>query len=610
MLSLILIKKMNAGMSVSKFIFNNLLTKKQQRKIRSIFISQLATNFLDLVGVSLTGVLGSLLISGTSSNAPGTFVYKILGILHIQNLQFKYQAAFIAIITVFVLSLKSIFSLKLAKSTLKILGQVSFEVSDAYLNKLIQLPLQFIKSRSNFNTLYSLTTGVNAITLGMLAAQIQIWVDLFLLFLIIGVLFYTDIFIAFFTILLFGALTLFISKKVNLKSQTLSVEQTQLNLIATQKISELLQSYREIHVRGNKAFFSEYISNTRKKLTDVTAEISLFNFINKFYFEIVLLIATYFIAGLEFMIWSAQHAVAVLAVFLAASSRLVPTLMRLQQSLISLKTNEGLAEPTLKLIQDIEAAHSKINHTDNGLFWAGIVVENITVSYSEHEPIIENITFQIPRNSSLGIVGPSGAGKSTLVDAILGVLNPDEGQIYIDGIPTNKYILDNPGSVAYVPQQVHLISGTLRENILFGMNEAISNDFQINEILEKVHLTDFVMNLKNGLDTQIGEGSNELSGGQRQRIGLARALVLNPRILILDEATSALDSITETQILEMIDKIKNSCTLIVIAHRLSTVRNLDNLVYIENGKLISQGNFELLRKNIKNFDDQAKLLGL
>ena len=223
---------------------------------------------------------------------------------------------------------------------------------------------------------------------------------------------------------------------------------------------------------------------------------------------------------------------------------------------------------------------------------------------------IENISLKIPEGKAVAIVGSSGAGKTTAIDVILGVLNPDEGSVLISGLPPLMAFAKWPGAVSYVPQDVVISAGTIRENVALGypLEEAV--DELVMSALKIAQLDKFVEEQPLGLETQVGERGTKLSGGQRQRLGIARAMFTKPRLLVLDEATSSLDSETEVGISGAIHALRGSTTVVLIAHRLSTVRNADLVVYLDRGKVLKMGTFDEVRNSVPNFDHQAKLMGL
>jgi ABC-type multidrug transport system fused ATPase/permease subunit len=207
-------------------------------------------------------------------------------------------------------------------------------------------------------------------------------------------------------------------------------------------------------------------------------------------------------------------------------------------------------------------------------------------------------------------VGPSGAGKTTLIDVLLGVLNPDSGSVLISELPPLFAVAKWPGAVSYVPQDVLIAAGTIRENVALGYPAEEATDELVFNALRVAHMDEFVQTLPKGIDTQVGERGTQISGGQRQRLGIARAMFTRPQLLVLDEATSSLDSETESSISQSIYALRGSTTVVMIAHRLSTVRNADIVVYMKDGRVMASGSFEEVRAAVPDFDNQAKLMGL
>jgi ABC-type multidrug transport system fused ATPase/permease subunit len=275
-----------------------------------------------------------------------------------------------------------------------------------------------------------------------------------------------------------------------------------------------------------------------------------------------------------------------------------------------------MASPTLDLIDAlgnsplVENVKDSVDITHEG-FVSGIQIDSASFSYPEkNHPALTEVTLNIPAGSSVAIVGPSGAGKTTLIDILLGVLIPNEGSVLISGLPPQLAVAKWPGAVSYVPQDVLIVAGTIRENVALGYPSELATDELVMSALRVAHLEHFVEELPQGVDTQVGERGAKVSGGQRQRLGIARAMFTRPHLLVLDEATSSLDGETEANISEAIHALRGSTTVVMIAHRLSTVRNADLVVYLSKGKVITKGTFSEVRDAVPDFDRQAKLMGL
>lgn len=285
-----------------------------------------------------------------------------------------------------------------------------------------------------------------------------------------------------------------------------------------------------------------------------------------------------------------------LAVFAVAAFRLLPSVGKINEHMSATL----YSAPSLDLIyHDLkeveELPPSQQNEVENWKFQGTLKVRNVSYHYPDaEENVIEKASFQIEKGSSIAFVGASGAGKTTMVDIILGLLVPQMGKITADGMDIERNISLWQKEIGYIPQTIYLSDDTIRNNIAFGIPEDKIDEEAVQNALHKAQLFDFVDSLPNGLDTVVGDRGVRLSGGQRQRIGIARALYHDPEILILDEATSALDNETETSVMEAIDSLKGLKTMIIIAHRLTTIRNVDVIYEVADGKVIRREKKDVL----------------
>ncbi len=218
---------------------------------------------------------------------------------------------------------------------------------------------------------------------------------------------------------------------------------------------------------------------------------------------------------------------------------------------------------------------------------------------------LADVSLTIPRFASVGFVGPSGAGKTTIVDVLLGLLTPTGGRVTVDGTDIQTCLPRWQRQIGYIPQTIFLTDDTVRRNVAFGMEDAEIDDAAVWSAIDAAQLRELVESLPEGLDSHVGERGVRLSGGQRQRIGIARALYHRPAVLVMDEATSALDTQTERQFVEALNALQGEHTVVVIAHRLSTVRHCDRLFLLERGRVAAEGTYDELLDTSATFRAMA-----
>ena len=571
---------------------------------------------LDLLGVAAIGLLGALSVTGLQSGEPGDRVSLALRALHISDLSFQTQATVLGVGAVLLLVGRTILSIFFTRRVLFFLSRRGAKISANLISRLLAQPLLIVQARTTQETLYAVTAGVELITLQVLAIAVVLVSDLSLL-LVMGIgLFVVDPTTAIGTFIVFSLIGYFLYRFMHIRAGALGLKNSELNIISNEKIVEVFGSYRESVVRNRRDYYAREIGKLRFALADVSAERSFMPYVSKYIIETTVVLGALLIGAAQFILQDATHAVATLATFLAAGSRIAPAVLRIQQGSIQIRGSLGAAGPTLDLIDElgdapvIENVDDTVDIVHEG-FVSKIQVINTILTYPNRTmPAISDITLTIPAGSSVAFVGPSGAGKTTIIDVLLGVLNPDEGSVLISGLPPLLAVAKWPGAVSYVPQDVVIAAGTIRENVALGYPPEEATDELVMSALKVAHLEEFVARLPRGMDTQVGERGTKISGGQRQRLGIARAMFTRPHLLVLDEATSSLDGETEASISDAIHALRGSTTVVMIAHRLSTVRNADIVVYLSEGKVMAAGTFDEVRSAVPDFDHQARLMGL
>jgi ABC-type multidrug transport system fused ATPase/permease subunit len=287
--------------------------------------------------------------------------------------------------------------------------------------------------------------------------------------------------------------------------------------------------------------------------------------------------------------------------------------LRLQHGGITINYSANASIKTLELMEETSSnSPDKFPSSKDMLdFEPRAEFKQLTYFYvGNKQPALKNVEFEINVGDFVAIVGPTGAGKSTLIEILLGIRNPSHGAAIVSGEKACIVHELWPGKVAYVPQDVFIRNGSLRENLLLGLPEDDYSDETLISSLKRVGLLSFILDSKMDLDSPLGEDGSTLSGGQRQRIGIARALLTKPELLVLDEATSSLDGVTELEISNTFKEMKSVKTLVVIAHRLSTIREANKLIYLQDGGVRFSGSIQDARLEIPDFDVQARLMGL
>ena len=593
------------------------LTRKERRRVLLVAIIQIGLGFLDLIGVAIIGIIGSLAVNGIQSRAPGTRISEILNLLGLSSFTFQTQVAILGTTAAVVLISRTLITMYFTKRIFHFLARRAAVTSNKLVSSLMNSQLKTIQLRSKQETIYAVTEGVNMMMLSIVGTVVGVTSDIFLLIILSIGLFVVNPFIAIATFVTFGTVGLLLYFAVNKRVNHLGNENAELAVFSYQKISDALTQYKELYIRDKRDYYSTIINDSRQKIAWNSAELSFIPNLGKYLIETTMVIGAIVICAFQFYFSDATQAVSILSVFLAAGSRIAPAILRVQSGAIAIKGSYGGASKTLSLMKELskEPAYVSLAEVDKvrqaGTFNGSASIVNLDFSYfGDENLVLENVNLDIQEGEMLAIVGPSAAGKSTLVDLLLGIYTSTSGSIELSGVAPNVAIKAWPGAIAYVPQNVSLITGTISENIALGFSRDEIDLERVRECLEIAQLTEYINTLPDGIEMQVGESALQMSGGQLQRLGIARAIYTNPKMLVLDEATSSLDGKTELDVSEAIFLLRGKITIILIAHRLSTVIKADRIAYLSAGKILSIGNFDQLKAAIPDFADQAKLMGL
>ena len=383
---------------------------------------------------------------------------------------------------------------------------------------------------------------------------------------------------------IFGLLALIFLQLSKKKLKVWGDDREALDRKILKTLTDSLSGIKEVKLFHKEAYFLDALKKNNYKKAKIFANYQTLSQIPRFYLELITIIG---MVGLILVLFyngvKTTQIVTLLGVFVAAAFRMIPSINRILSALQNIKYYGATVNKIYDQIIGFDFSESNKNSKEFA-FDKEIKLEDIQFSYKE-KIILNSTNLEIKKGTTIGIVGASGSGKSTLVDLINGLLKPTKGTITVDGIQIDEFIKSWQQTIGYVGQEIFLIDDTIKANIAFGISDQEINMDSVYKALEAAQLSSFIDELELGIETKVGERGVQLSGGQKQRIGIARALYHNPSVLIFDEATASLDHATEKEVMNSIYNLKQDKTMIIIAHRISTLQDCDQVYEVKNGKI-------------------------
>ena len=601
----------------------DLLDARRRRRFLLTVLAQMATGFLDLVGILLIGVVGVLAATTSQGSALPESLESILDTLGLNQIPPTTLAVTLSAVAAVLLLTKGFVYAALLRSIYRFLGRSQFAVSSDLTRNVIDRrglpPLDMTSQRIVFAVLH----GVYQAIPSLLGSMSIVAAEATLLLLVGGVLFFLDPILMTVISVYFLGLGIIVHRVFARRAERYGKISTETYTSAHQLLQESLQAHREITVGGRQSAFIGQIDGELTGSTDAAANVLFLGQMPKLIYESALVIAAVIVVGWQVISADVTTALATLVLFLAASARLLPSILRLNGQLISARGSGAQAQPTYDLAAFLR---SEVHHSPRvrvqPLLLASdakpqidlepeLRIVNVSYRYPGSDTYaIRQVSLEAPAGATIALVGRSGAGKSTLADLILGIIEPQEGEITVGGKTPHQALLLWPGQISYLPQHVTLLNSTVRANVLLGLDPAQYSDDAIWAALQDAQIADAVRDARLGLDGLVGEHGVHLSGGQRQRLGLARALLTHPRLIVFDEATSSLDAETEVAVNRTLSSLPKYTSRVVVAHRLATVQAADTVVYLDQGRIEAVGSFDQVRRESPSFDSQARLLGL
>lgn len=534
-----------------------------------------------------------------------TFLWEFLGIDDNRSLLI-FGAVFVLVAFV----LKNVFLVFYKYISTKFIFGLYSRLGDRLFQTYMDAPYTFHLGRNSAELLRNVTQETQLLIVQFLFPFLKFIMDIAIIGGILLLLLYVDpiMTVIVFAVLGGGSMLFMRSLRGLIKKYGLQEQEYRGKMI--QSVNEGLGGLKDVKVMRRTGFFKDRFQHDLRKTSN---SYRFKEFISQI---IIPSVETFAVIGMLLMALflmvqgrGLESILSVLVLFVVATARLMPAFKKAVNHFTVIKYHGYVVDP---VYDDLTNIRQKIKEEEDFQDADPLPLKNeiafdkVTYHYPDSdEKALNEISLKIKKNQTVAFVGSSGAGKTTIVDVLLGLLKPKSGAVQVDGVDIYSRLASWQKNVGYIPQFIYLSDDSIRKNIAFGIPDSLIDDQKIEKAMRSAQLHEFVDKMPDGVDTVIGEGGVRLSGGQRQRIGIARALYHEPNVLIMDEATSALDNETERNVMAAVDKLKEGRTIIIIAHRLTTVRNADHLFLLSEGQLAAEGTYDDLLEKSETFKSMA-----
>lgn len=574
-------------MNVLKKI-NFILSKKQKLELAWMIVLITIGSALELAGVSaVLPVMNSILSPDVLlSNKHCAHIYKMF-----KMTSSKQFVLFLIGVLIVVYIVKNAYLIFMYNRQYKFVYTNLHKLSDQMMDCYLHQTYLFHVSKTSSELLRNINVDA-ANFYGVIQSCIQLATELMVCFVLVVYLLIQDKTITF-AILGLMAILIFGFMKIYKKSLMKLGQRSRHYYVAVNKwIQQGFGGIKEIKVLNKEDFFYDQFDKAYEGHADTEYKYHTLMSVPKPVIEVICICGMLGVVAIKMSMGTdLTYFIPIMSIFVVAAFRMMPSFNRITEymgNIMYQKASVDAVYNDLKEIEKLNEHHEAKGSVESIPFKKAIRIEDVSFSYPNNDKIVLNhLNLDIKKNTSVAFIGQSGAGKTTLADIILGILEPIEGHVYLDDKDVFKNLDSWHSKIGYIPQNIYLLDDTIARNITFGIADKDINRDRLEYAVKRAQLKDMIDELKDGLDTEIGEGGIRLSGGQRQRIGIARALYNEPEILILDEATSALDNDTEKAVMEAIDSLHGEMTLIIIAHRLSTIKNCDYIYEVKDGNAVA-----------------------
>ena len=566
--------------TIKKIIF--LITKNQRKGLIVLTLLLFIGMFLEVFGLGiLIPALSILLDPESFEKIPILVSFKEL----FPNLLYERFIIVFLIVVVVIYLVKAIFLVFLTHKQNRFINKIIANISNNLFYSYMNQPYNFHLNKNASDLLKNIQVEINYL-LTFFQNLMSICIEGGFVISIVAALIYIDPLGAISIGVFYGVLSIIFIQFTKRKLDQWGQIRINLDSKVSKTALDGLLSIKDLIILGKTSFFIDKFSKDNLLKARINANQATVSQIPRFYLELISIIGLVSFIVLKLLQGeNVLSLITVLGVFVAATFRMIPSINRIIGATQGLKFFTPSVEIIYNEIIQLNKKNIELTSHKDFNFQNNIEFRNINFGFTSDHKNLKDISFNILKGQTIGIIGESGSGKSTLVDLLIGLHKPDSGEILIDNISDFQMNQSWRNKIGYVSQSINLIDDSIKKNIAFGVSENKINDLKIKELLAQVQLKIFVNSLQNGVNTKVGDRGVQLSGGQRQRIGIARALYHNPDILILDEATSALDSENEKAVMKSIYNLKGQKTIIIIAHRLSTLESADEIYEIKKNKL-------------------------
>ena len=565
-------------------------------------------NGLDIIGIAGIALLATAF--GAFASGTGQAARLSLPIIG-ETVITETEAVLIALVIAVVFVSKSGFSILLNLKTALFVAQIESQLSSTLAKDFFQIRQSSEIDRTSVSDFQNLaiqsTSGIKQFLNAriMFLAEGSLLVSLLVVFLVVNPI-ATVALSAF-----MGAVLYILNRLINLRLKRNGQQQIEGSQLALQSARDLHGIKREAQTGGVISQWLERFTTGRAKMANSSAIIYTLNTLPRFVIETSLILGIFMFIGGVVVFSDIPSQAVTIGVFLAGGLRIMASIIPFQGAIIGMRSGAATGQFAFEVLDNIfnrpeeQQAPQKTVSTSS----PRLSFNKVSFSYGDtSEQVLKDISFEVEPNTKVAIVGPSGAGKSTIFDLAMGFLVPEKGDVLLGSNSTRETLINEPGSFAVVPQRPHLVSGSVLENVsLVSEQETDAN--RVKTVLTRSGLEKLTVS-DNWQSQDIRPDSGQLSGGEIQRLSLARALYRNPKILFLDEATSALDAETELEITKVLENLKGEMTVVLIAHRLSTVKKADKIIYLNKGEIVAEGTFKELKAKVTDFAKAIEIMGL